>query len=330
MRKKKSFSHLSLYEREQIFVHKRLGKPIREIARLIGRNHGTVSRELKRNAKPHPLMSGYVGSLAHEQARSRKSISGKRTRLKDPRIRDYVVQQMKLGWTPEIIAHTINDVFKDLSISHEAIYQYIYSDWEEGINYLPRKHSKRFIKGYKHRRNRCQIPNRVGIEQRPEKINQREEIGHWESDTVESDQSRVVINVVKERLTRFVKITRLENKTAALTKDNLIKKLGSLPQHLRKSITYDNGSENYHHEQVNTAINTKSYFCQPYHSWEKGAVEQVNGLIRRFIPKKTDLALFSQEQLDHIEHLLNHRPRKCLNFKTPQEVFLKLCGASPP
>lgn len=330
MRKNKSYSHLSLYEREQIFVYKRQGKKITEIARLIGRNHGSVSRELKRNAKAHPLMSGYVGLLAHEQARIRKSKSGQRDRLKDERVRDYVQRQMKIGWTPEIIAHKVSEVFGGLSISHEAIYQYIYSDWNEGIQYLPRKHAKRFIKGYKRRQNSCPIPNRVSIEHRPAAINDRIEAGHWESDTIESDQSRVVINVTKERVSRFVKITRLENKTAALTTQTLIHHLGSLPPHLRKSITYDNGSENYHHDKVNAAIHTRSYFCLPYHSWEKGAVEQVNGLIRRFIPKKTDLALFSQEQLDQVEYLLNHRPRKCLNYKTPQEVFLQLSGALPP
>ncbi|KJY14463.1 hypothetical protein VO67_08945 [Coxiella burnetii] len=121
----------------------------------------------------------------------------------------------------------------------------------------------------------------------------------------------MVYNVIEERVSRLVKITGLENKKAASTKEAVIKRLASLPKKARKSITYDNGSENYYHQEINSVLKTKSYFCKPYHSWEKGAIENTNGLIRRFIPKKTDLANFSQEQFDQIEYLLNHRPRKC-------------------
>lgn len=273
---------------------------------------------------------GYLGIFAHKQAKERKKQAGKRPRLKDESIRDYVKEQLKIGWTPEIIAHFVKKLFKGLSISHEAIYQYIYHDWPEGIQYLPRKHAKRLGKGYKHSRNRCPIPNRVDIKKRPLKINERKVFGHWESDTLESDQSKVVINVIKERKSRLIKITRLETKKAELTKQAIVHRLQPLPTKARQSVTYDNGSENYYHEQVNSVLKTKSYFCQPYHSWEKGAVEQANGLIRRFIPKKTDLSEISQEQLDQIENFLNNRPRKCLNYKTPREVFLKFCPALPP
>jgi IS30 family transposase len=330
MRKKKTYSHLSFYEREQIFVYKRQGKSQSEMARLLNRHPSTISREINRNSQPHEMMRGYVGLFAHRQAKDRKIKAGQRPRLKDDNIRAYVKQQMKIGWTPEIIAHYVKKIFKGLSISHEAIYQYIYHDWPEGVEYLPRKHTKRLGKGYKHSRNRCPIPNRIDIKKRSKKINERKVFGHWESDTLESDQSKVVINVIKERKSRLVKMTRLETKKADLTKQSIIDRLRILPNKARQSITYDNGSENYYHEQVNELLKTKSYFCQPYHSWEKGAVEQINGLIRRFIPKKTDLAKFSQEQLDQIENLLNHRPRKCLGYKTPLEVFLKFCGALPP
>jgi transposase, IS30 family len=330
MRKKKFYSHLSLYEREQLFVYKRQGKSRREIAKLLKRSHSTISREIRRNSQIHPLMTGYLGSSAQLQAKKRKAQAGKRDRLKDQKIRDYVKQQLKIGWTPEIIAHYVKKVFLGLSVSHEAIYQYIYHDWPEGIVYLPRKHAKRLFRGYKNSKNRCPIPNRTDISKRPARVNGRKVFGHWESDTVESDQSRVVINVIKERRSRYVKITRLENKKADLTSQAIISRLKKLPNKARQSITYDNGSENYYHEKVNQVLTTKSYFCQPYHSWEKGAVEQINGLIRRFIPKKTDLSKFSQADLDYIEKLLNDRPRKCLKFKTPNEVFLKFCGALPP
>ena len=330
MREKRVFSHLSLYEREQIFVHKQLGKSLRDIGKLLNRPHSTISRELGRNNHPHPLMQAYIGPLAHQQAQARKKQSAKRPRLKHQMIRDYVQQQMQIGWTPELIAHQVPFIFKGFSISHEAIYQYVYIDWREGIILLPQKRQKRYAKRYCNRRNRAPIPNRIDIDFRPQKINKRRELGHLESDSVESDQSKVIYNVMVERFSRLVKITRLNNKTAALTKDAIVARLQSLPQKARRSITYDNGTENYYHEEVNKALNTKSFFCKPYHSWEKGSVENINGLIRRFIPKKTDLANFSQEQLDVIENLLNHRPRKCLGYKTPAQVFLKITGAIPP
>lgn len=330
MKEKRSFSHLSLYEREQLFVYKRQGKSHREIGKLLDRHHTAISRELKRNNQPHPHMRGYIGALAHQQAKARKKKAGQRPRLKQAKIRDYVKEKLKIGWTPEIIASQVSLIFEGFSISHEAIYQYIYADWQEGILYLPRGHKKRYLKRYSNRRNRAPIPNRMDIDLRPKDANLRKEVGHWESDTLESDQSRVVYNVIEERLSRLVKITRLENKKAAQTKDAIVKRLEKLPKKARKSITYDNGSENYYHQEVNFHLKTKSYFCKPYHSWEKGAIENTNGLIRRFIPKKTDLAQFSQEQLDQIENLLNHRPRKCLGFKTPFQVFFKLTGAIPP
>ncbi len=321
MKEKRSFSHLSLYEREQLFVYKQQGKCLREIGRLLDRDHSVISRELKRNSNPHEHMRGYIGTLAHQQAKDRKKNSGKRPRLKHADLQKYVQEKMKIGWTPEIIASQVSVVFQGFSISHEAIYQYVYAQWPEGIIYLPHSRKKRYAKRYSNRKNRAPIPNRTDIDLRPEKATNRKEVGHWESDTLESDRSRVVYNVIEERVSRLVKITGLENKKAASTKEAVIKRLASLPKKARKSITYDNGSENYYHQEINSVLKTKSYFCKPYHSWEKGAIENTNGLIRRFIPKKTDLANFSQEQLDQIEYLLNHRPRKCLGFKTPYQVL---------
>ena len=124
--------------------------------------------------------------------------------------------KLPIGWTPEIIAHQARQTFPGLSISHEAIYQYVYLEWKEGIAYLPRRHPQRYPKHYRHRRNRAPIPNRLSIDQRPDLVNRRKEVGHWESDGIESHQSRVMVHVIQERVSRFVKLARLENKTAAL------------------------------------------------------------------------------------------------------------------
>ena len=331
MKAKRSFCPLSLYERERIGVYRQQGYSGRDIAKRLNRSHTSINRELKRNKQPHPQMIGYVPSLAEQQARQRKQQAGQRIRLKNLPIQAFIKECMQeQGWSPEIIASQIPSTFPGLQVSHEAIYQFIYAEWEEGIPFLARRHPKRYAKGYKRRRNASPIPNKISITERPEKVNQREEFGHWEADTVVSQQTLMGINVLHERVSRWVRLTKLSRKTAANTETAICHRLASLPPHALRSITYDNGSENYYHESINATLGTISFFCAPYHSWEKGAVENTNGLIRRFIPKKMDLSQISERQLARVEYLLNTRPRKCLGWKTPSEVFRQLCGATPP
>lgn len=329
MEKNTTKTPLTLLERERIGAYKSQGKSGREIAKLLNRSHTTVNREVNRNRAAHPMMQGYIGYLAHQQAQDRKQAAGKRPRLKDELTRDYVEEKLQIGWSPQQIAQRTKLEMDGISISHEAIYQYVYFDWKEGIKYLTRRHPKRYNKRYIRKRHKPPILNRVSIECRPQAINERKEGGHWEADLVVSDQSLASISVLYERLSRVVKLTQLSDRKAATNKEAIIAKLQGLPILARKSLTYDNGSENYFHEEINQALNTTSYFCQPYHSWEKGGVENSNGLLRRFLPKKTDLARVTEEELSKIEELLNNRPRKCLGYQTPKESFIKLYGASP-
>ena len=135
------------------------------------------------------------------------------------------------------------------------------------------------------------------------------------------------LNVLVDRKSRLTHISFLGNKTAVVTKQVMLRRLNAYPTSLRQSITYDNGSENTRHEKINEVLGTQSYFCAPYHSWEKGSVEQVNGLIRRFFPKGTNFHELRQGEINRIEKLLNHRPRKCLQYRTPYEVFREARGA---
>ena len=167
---------------------------------------------------------------------------------------------------------------------------------------------------------------RTPIKDRPLAANLRTEPGHWEADTAVSRQSKAAIAIVIERTSRLVKIRHMLSKSAHHMEQALISSLADIPPQFRKSITYDNGTENTRHQTVNKALNTLSFFCEPYHSWEKGSVEQVIGLIRRTYPKKTDWALISQSDLDIIQHKLNHRPRKCLNFLSPHEAYVALAA----
>ena len=235
--------------------------------------------------------------------------------------RVYVADKLVIGWTPELIAGRIKHEGLLASTNYESIYQWLYSDRKDLIKHLPRAHRKRRKRGSAKYKHTSKIPDRVPIENRPALANTRQELGHWEADTAVSRQSKGAIAVLIERQTRLVKICKLPSKSALNMQDALVHSLQDLPQSLRKSITYDNGTENVRHGDINQALGTASFFCQPYSSWEKGSVENVIGLIRRTYPKKTDWNLISQSDLDTIQCTLNHRPKKCLNFLSPAEAY---------
>jgi len=313
------YKQLSLFERERIVALVQLGKSYREIGQLLNRNHTTISREIKRNKHVIPDMIGYVAQCAQQAYKQRKNHVGQRLRLKNMGLRNFIEEHLKLAWSPEQIAGYLKR--QKQSISHEAIYQYIYGERRDLIGLLARRHKLHYHKNAFRKRQKSRIPNRVSIDVRGKAIDNRREYGHWESDSIVSSKSVASLNVLVERKSRVVKIQFLPDKKADSTADGIEASLKKIPFSLRKSITYDNGFENINHEKVNKKLGTKSYFCAPYHSWEKGTVENTNGLIRRFIPKKMDLKLVSFNDLLIIEERLNNRPRKCLGFYTPNEVF---------
>jgi len=284
-----SYQQLTLVERAKLKSHWIQGVSLRSIGSLLGRSHTSLSRELRRNHQGHPQMSGYVPELADKLAKQRKSNAAKRPRLKSVDIRDLVHRKLKERWSPEQIAGAIPMHLPGKTITHEAIYQYIYNNYPEGILCLARRQKQRYPRGHRKKKRAPSIVNRVDIDERPEAVNQREAFGHWESDLIVSTQGRSAIHVAHERLSRRVILCKLPAKTAAATQKAMLQSLGHLPLHARESVTYDNGSENANHESINEALNMRSYFCKPYHSWEKGAVENSNGLIRRYIPKGRNL-----------------------------------------
>lgn len=318
----KRYHHLTLIEREQIGMLKAEGLSLRQVAKSLGRSHSTLVRELKKNDLIVYLpFRGYISAVC------RRQFAKKGRSLKSAEVRAYVHEKIPLGWSPEQISGRIGKDLPGLSISHEAIYKYIYMKAQELIPQLTRRHRWRYRKNRRPGNRRMTIPNRVPISERPGEIEARTEFGHWESDSIVSRASREALNVLVERKSRFTQITRLQQMTSSSTRDVITQRLSRFSEQLRKSLTYDNGSENYQHEQINQTLGTLSYFCAPYHSWEKGLVENTNGLIRRFIPKKTDLAGISDQELARIEKLLNTRPRKCLGYQTPAEVLQNLGGA---
>ena len=315
-----SYSHLTREEREEISIGLELGHSKRRIARTLKRNVSTIVRECSRNQPPSNKVK-YRANQAHLRSQKRQKERHRRERLKSEATRCYVAEKLIIGWTPELIAGRIKHEGLLPSTNYESIYQWLYVDRKDLIKYLPRAHRKRRKRGSAKYKHATKIPDRVPIEHRSPEANSRQELGHWEADTAVSRQSKGAIAVLIERQTRLVKIYKLPSKSALNMQDALVLSLQDLPQSLRKSITYDNGTENVRHGEINQSLGTASFFCQPYSSWEKGSVENVIGLIRRTYPKKTDWNLISQSDLDTIQFTLNHRPKKCLNFLSPAEAF---------
>jgi len=296
------------------------GKSYREIGKVMGRHHTTISRELQNNAPP--VHKGYyLAHKAHERAATRRIETHRRPRLKNEPTRKYVVKMIKKGWSPEQISGRIAEAHPRLMIGYEAIYQYIYEEQPQLISYLALSHRKRFPRGHSRKHCRSHIPRRIPLEQRPKEVEARKVIGHWEGDAVVSKQSLAALQVTTERKSRFVRITKMSRKTSSKAMKAIIRQLKKYPSPLRSTLTLDNGPENTEHERITAAVGARTFFCAPFHSWEKGTVENTIGLIRRFFPKKTDFKHVSYYAVKRAEQLLNNRPRKCLNYATPQEVL---------
>jgi IS30 family transposase len=318
----KQYWHLSIDERERIAQLKNEGIGLSEIARQLRRDKGTISRELKRNGAP--LYNSYTPCRAQHRSDERRRAASRRERLRDQTVRQYVHEKLLAGWAPEQISGRLPLEHPGLSISAEAIYQYIYDtkseDREDLIACLRRSHKKRKQRAVGRKQNKTKIPNRVSIDDRPQSVESRKTYGHWEGDSMISRKSTVALNSLTERKSRLIMITRINRKGATETLDAVISRLGTLPHKFRRTLTLDNGTENAKHEIITEGIGIKCYFAHPYASWERGTNENANGLVRWYFPKGTDFAKITDDQVALVESALNNRPRKCLGFRTPIEV----------
>ena len=318
---KKKYTHLSSKERELMSVLHAKQTSISEIARILNRSKSTISRELNRQTTVF-YRGVYLGESSQRNYAKIWQKAHKRQRLKNPTIRKYVLQRLKRHWSPETIAGRLKR--HGINISYEAIYQYIYDGKRDLVYYLPRKHLVRKRIWQYRKRRKCNIPNRIDIDLRPQEANERREFGHFEADTIlSSKESKSALLVLVDRKTRYTKIRKLTRKTSSQTSSQIIFALNEYNVLQLHSITYDNGTEFCGHEIVNKKLQTKSYFCKAYHAWEKGTVENINGLIRRFFPKKTDFDTITEKEIRFMENWINTRPMKILGFKTPSEAYLE-------
>lgn len=317
----KTYTHLTQNERDLIAVYRSRGLRWREIGRRLGRDHSALVREWGRN-KSRRGPQEYLPHKAQQRAEHRRKNNHKRPRLKSRVLRFEVEQHLIKGWSPELISGRFKRERPELPpVSTEAIYQWIYEEAPYLIGHLVRSHPQRRLRPRRRKGKKVTIPNRVPIQKRPPHVQERQQPGHWESDLIVGRGGKTALQTTVERVSRFTRIVKVANKSARHNREALVRVLKPLPPILRRSITYDNGTENAEHQLVNQEIGTSSYFCEPYHSWEKGTVENRNGVIRRPFPKKTNFDTITDEDIQKVEDEINNRPMKCLNFKTPLEVF---------
>lgn len=317
----KNYRHITIEERETIFACLAQGKSFRDIGRLIGRSNKTVTNEVENNGG----RGKYKPSKAQRRYEENR-FSAKRKKLEDMFLRDFVVTKLNRGWSPEQIAGRIKLLNPSLLISHETIYKFIYSkDFKEFRywEFLRRGHARR---QKKHDRKslrfpQLRIPHRTSISKRPTEAVERSRTGHWETDLMEGARKDAgAVTVTVDRKSGYVLLDMLKVKEAFLKAYSLIKSLKYLPA---RTVTFDNGTENFKHEIVESQRGCKTYFCAPYHAWEKGTVENTIGLIRSYVPKKTSLSSITTADLNTIARELNNRPRKRLGYLTPYEVMWK-------
>jgi transposase, IS30 family len=249
--------------------------------------------------------------------------------LRDPQLQAEVLDRLKRGWSPQQVAGHLAREQGRTVISHETIYRFIAAQivrtkdmsWRR---YLPRAKSKRGFRGRKGGSPAEHIKNRVSIVARPPEAADRANPGHWEADLMLFRIYGQAILTLHERSSRMLAIVRQPNKQAAPVAATLEKLLSRLPAGLRRTITFDNGTEFAHHSLLRERLGMETFFCDPHAPWQKGGVENAIGRLRRRLPRKTDLATISPHQLRTLARLYNHTPRKCLDFRTPAEVFLEM------
>lgn len=314
--------HIKKEERLEISILLKKGYSYRQIADALCRSHTAISREIRHNS----IGSGYNPHRAQQKARNKRKCSkyqGMKVRLK-PELEDYIKKKLQLLWTPKKIAGRLKEIDTHLPyISSKGIYKWLYSSFGQAYckyllkrRYSPRKRRKKKCK-------REMIPNRVGIEYRSIAANERVEYGHFEGDTIVSAKrhhTSVSLVVLVDRKSRYVRMRKLMN---LKPETNRIAIEAMAADMYRKTLTLDNGIENKTHEIMAEHLSIDVYFCDPYSSWQKGSVENVNGIIRRFIPKGSNISDYTSHEIQMIEDWLNHTPRECLNFKTPYEVMME-------
>jgi IS30 family transposase len=319
-----SYHHLTVNERVCILSCSQYGISQAGIARRLGRSPSTISRELRRGK---PVWSnGYHDLSAERRAQQRRHRARHRRRADRPPLVAYVRAKLRAYWPPETIASRLIADDPDRSrmrISAEQIYQWIFADARAGgdLYWCLRRQHKRRRRQSRLAQAKRGIMGRVSIDERPAQVAQRSRFGDWEGDTIEGRKSTGLIATHIERKSGYLVAAKLPGKQAETLAQQTIAAFKSLPKRLRKTMTYDNGTEFAHFKRIERATGFTVYFAKPYAPWKRGCNENANGLLRQFFPKGCDLQHVDQAQVNDAVHSLNNRPRKRLGYRTPNEVL---------
>lgn len=314
---------ITLSEREAIFELLAKNEPIGSIALSLNRHRSTIYREIAR------LPGDYLPSAAQNDATLKQKNSKRRNKFQNEDLKNIVNEKILEKWSPEQISGRLKILYPDdylMHVSPETIYKYIYGliDEKERTNLIKHlRHRKKYRysrKGKNEKRGR--IPNLISIHERPKSVEKRFEIGHWEGDLIVGKNHKSAIGTIVERKTRFTIIVPLFNgKDSESTVQAFIKEFKKLPKCLKKTLTYDRGTEMTCHEKLTLHTGIKVYFADPHSPYQRGTNENTNGLIRTFFPKKTDFSKHTLEDFIKVQILLNSRPRKILKYSTPKEAL---------
>lgn len=319
-----SYTHFTLQERFDISQLKDVFNS-REIGRRLGRSHTSINRELNRNGSGSSGQA-YEPLAAQEKAQRRQSQARHYRRQDHAPLVRYVERRLFLDWSPAAISGRLKLKYPDdpmMRISPETIYRWVALDSRQGghlYRHLRRRHKHR-RRQKRYGAGRRFIPGRVGIEQRPAIVDERSRFGDWEGDLVVSSRSSAAIATHVERKSRYLKASLLENRKADTFNDTATPVYQQLPEALRLTLTVDNGKEFSNFKELESSTQLRVFFADPYASWQRGTNENTNGLLRFYFPKGTDFSQVDEAELNRAVKRLNHRPRKCLNYRTPYEVM---------
>lgn len=314
------YTHLTQEDRVTLGALWRAGHHRAFIAKQLGKHPSTISREMRRNYVPNK--SGYDATVARlfTQARRQRINEQFRKLEGEAHLRRYVVRKLKQYWSPEQIAGRLRR--DGIVICHETIYQFVYRNpsLKPFLRFKATKYRRR--RGTHKRAAAREAAKKRWIDVRPVEVNERRRVGDWEGDTMEGKRScgGLVLTHV-ERKSGYLLGDKLEGKSPFEVKDAAAARLQKIPRSKRHTVTYDNGTEFTFHEFIERQTKATVFFAHPYSSWERGTCENTIGLLRQFFPKKTNLSLVTQKQIDRAVRLLNTRPRKRLQYRTPAEVF---------
>jgi len=323
-----SYIHITSDQRIELSALLKAGLSKKKIAEQLGLHRATLWREIKRNNRPGKQYNARVAQM--DLRRRRKNANSKGDKImNNEKLRNYIIRRLKQFWSPEQIAGRIKLEMGETIVCHETIYRFIYRQAPEFIRYLRHQKSKyRKRHGSAKRMIRAREIGKRRIDQRPLIVELRERIGDWEGDTIVGGERKTGILTHVDRKSGYLLADKLKKTHAEYVRKVTVRRFNSIPKSYRHTVTYDNGYSFAEHSITERETNTLVYFANPYHSWERGTNENTNGLLRQFYPKKTPFRNLEQEELDKVVSLINNRPRKRHNYRTPQEVISECCTSS--